>query len=109
VILASPTGPFGLLDAAGRRRPIRAVPGELAAAAGSERITVNIDGPGIAAVAFRRGGATRILAANLTDQPIPLALPQGFGEVGQIGKTGELTKPARAGVLDPYRTHIFST
>lgn len=74
LILAAPTGPFGLLNEDGTLRPLQAVHAELATAAGSERYGISIDRPGVAAIAFRVGEAIRVLAANLTSAPIEVKL-----------------------------------
>jgi hypothetical protein len=109
LILAAPTGRFGLLDAAGRPLPIQAVHAELAAASGAERHDIAVDHPAIAAVAYRAADGLRILIANLTDADVELALPASVGKVGIIEPSAAIApvggKPI---VLRRYRTMLLT-
>jgi hypothetical protein len=110
LILAAPTGRFGLVSEAGARLPIQAVHAELAEAAGRERYAVAIDQPGLAAVAFRLGAVVRILVANLTATEITLALPDGLGVIGLLDETATWSTPlAGRTILEPNRTILLST
>ena len=110
LILAAPTGRFGLVTENGVRRPLQAVHAELAEAAGAERYTVTIDRPGLAALAFRSGGVIRMLVANLTPGEIPLDLPDGLCAIGLLDKTGVWSAPpAGPTPLGPYRTTLLAT
>lgn len=84
LVLAAPSGPFGLVDDRGRPRPFHGVHAELAAAAGSERLAADPDRPGIAALAWRNGPAARVLVANLTPDDIDLELPAGVKTVSLV-------------------------
>jgi hypothetical protein len=106
LILAAPTGPFGLVSEDGSQRPLQIVHAELAAAAGAERYAVSIDHPDVAAIAFRVGRNIRMLIANLTSTLIEVALPSG-GKLLCIA--GENTQPARPPCrsLGPYSFGVF--
>ncbi|PBC03776.1 hypothetical protein [Mesorhizobium sp. WSM3860] len=106
LILAAPTGPFGLLNEDGSQRPLQAVHAELAAAAGAERHHLAVDHSGVAAVAFRLGDTVRVLAANLTARPIETTLPPGAKLLRMAGGN---TKPAQSlsRSLGPYCFEIF--
>jgi hypothetical protein len=108
LILAAPSGPFGLLDGPGRRRPLQAVHAALAAAAAAERYAVFADHPGIAAVAFGKPGAVRILVANLTCDPIDVSPPPRANFLGIVDANARIVKPS-AGVqsLGPFRCMIL--
>lgn len=109
LILAAPTGRFGLLDAAGKRRPLQAVHVELAAASGAERRAVAVDRSGIAAVAYRTGDSTRMLVANLTAEDIEISVPQAFQSAGVIEPSAKAsTLPAKQLNLDRYRTMMLT-
>ena len=110
LILATPTGRFGLIDRAGARHPLQAVHAELARAAGAERHTASIDQPGLAAVAFRTGAVIQILVANLTATEISLIVPDEIGAAGLLDETAAWSKPqAGPTILEPYRTIQLST
>jgi D-apionolactonase len=110
LILAAPTGRFGLVNGAGARHPLQAIHAELAKAAGAERHAVTFDRPGLAALAFRTGAAIRILVANLTAAEIPLILPDSVGAVGLLDETAGWSKPPTGRtILGPYRAILFST
>lgn len=100
LILAAPTGPFGLLNEEGSRRPLQAVHAQIAEAAGVERYRISSDWPGVAAIAFRRGNTIRVLAANLTPVPIDIALSS---DAKLLCVAGEDTKPAKC----PLTTHTL--
>ncbi len=108
LIIASPTGSFGLLGPTGIRLPLQAVHAELATAAGAERYEVLVDRPGIAAVAYRLGDDIRILVANLTPVAINVSTPAGAQLVGVIDRSANLTKPHRnQPILEPYRSMVL--
>ncbi|WP_152536241.1 hypothetical protein [Mesorhizobium loti] len=106
--MAAPTGPFGVLDDLGRRRPLQAVHSELASAAGAERFEVLVDHPGIAAIAYRAGGHIRIIVANLTPIDVKVSVPPGARLVGVIGKDANLAKPGHnQPTLRSYRSMVL--
>lgn len=107
LIFAAPTGPFGLLDDLGHRRPLQAVHAELAAASGTERYNVLVDHPGIAAIAYRLGEEIRILAANLTADTIELTIPPGAELLRVIAASANLEKVAFLQQLAPYGSVIL--
>jgi hypothetical protein len=110
LILAAPTGRFGLLDAAGERRPLQAVHAELAAASGAERREVVVDRSGIAAVAYRTGEGTRILIANLTAEDIELSIPDTFHVLRIIEPLAKMSiLQSKQLVLHRYRTIALTT
>jgi hypothetical protein len=109
LIIAAPTGQFGLLDDTGRPRHLRAVHAELAAAANAERYEVIVDRPGITAIAYRVGEGTRILVANLTADDIEISIPPNMQSVDV---TDQVTKPLasqRQRNLGRYRTMVLCT
>lgn len=110
LILAAPTGQFGLLNAAGGRQLIQAVHAELAAASGAERCEVAVNRSGIAAVAYRTGESIRILIANLTAEDIELSIPPAIQIVGIIEPSAKMEalqgKPL---ILDRYRTIMLTS
>jgi hypothetical protein len=75
LVLAAPTGPFGLLGAAGDARPALAVHAWLSQAAGKPYLAVHTGRPDIAAIAFRDGEDIVLLVANLSGTRIELDLP----------------------------------
>ena len=110
LILAAPTGRFGLVNGAGTLRPLQAVHAELAKAAGAERYAVAIDPPGLAAMAFRADAVIRILVANLTATEISLTLPDEVGMIGVLDKNAAWSTPSAGRTsLGPYRTMLLST
>lgn len=113
LILAAPTGPFGLLDDLGHRRPLQAIHAELAGASGTKRYEVVVDHPAIAAFAYRRGESIRILAANLSAASIALSIPQDVKLVGYVDANANLVDcENRNASIAPYRTivlHILNT
>lgn len=109
LIIASPTGPFGLLGPTGTRCPVQAVHAELAAASGAECCEVVVDRPGIAAVAYRTGESTRIMIANLTAQDVELSIPPGIRPVGLIEPSAKMaTLQGRPLILGRYRTAMLT-
>lgn len=107
VTLAAPTGDFGVLDAQGRARPIAAVVGELARAAGTDVIEAEHVVPGIAALGFRSGDGTRMLLANLTSEATAITLPRGTSaSLIQGDSTVPTALHAGALTLPAYRTAI---
>jgi hypothetical protein len=70
-------GPQGLAGD-GRLHPVFHVMDALAAAGGKPRVTVSIDGKGVAALAWRDGAATRLLLANQGPAAVGVALPAGL-------------------------------
>ncbi|MEI9412444.1 hypothetical protein [Mesorhizobium salmacidum] len=109
LILAAPTGRFGLLNAAGERRPLQAVHAELAAASGAERCEVASDRSGIAAVAYHTGDGTRILVANLTPEDIEISVPQALQSAGVIEPSAKVaTLRSKRLILDRYRTIMLT-
>lgn len=107
LIIASPTGRFGLLDATGNPRPLQAVHAELAAVAGAERCEVAIDRPDIAAVAYRAGASLRILVANLTPGEVEISLPPAMRLAGIVDRTANLSVP-QGTRLSAYRTMLLT-
>lgn len=108
LVVAAPTGPFGVLDDLGRRRPLQAVHSELASAAGAECFEVLVDHPGIAAVAYRAGEHVRIIVANLTPIDVKISVPPGARLVGVIGKNANLAKPNHnQPILGSYRSMVL--
>ncbi|MER9596025.1 hypothetical protein [Mesorhizobium sp. M0244] len=109
LIVASPTGSFGLLNGAGGRLPVQAVHAELATASGAERYEVAVDRSGIAVVAYRIGESTRLLIANLTAEDIKLSIPPAIRPVGIIESSGKVsTLQSRPLILDRYRTVMLT-
>ena len=103
LILAAPTGPFGLLNEIGSQRPLQAVHAQLAAAGGAERFETSVDHAGLATIAFRHGEGIRVLAANLTSLPIEMALPSDTRILGVAGENAKRGKSCQTGhSLGPY-------
>lgn len=108
LILVAPTGPFGLLNADGSRRPLQAVHAQLAAAAGAERYAASSTHPGLVTLAFRLGDHIRILAANLTSVPIRIIPPSDVRLLGVIGEGTKRAKPDLNGcTLGAYCCIVF--
>ncbi|CCV08560.1 conserved hypothetical protein [Mesorhizobium metallidurans STM 2683] len=107
LILASPTGVFGLVDDLDRKRPVQAVHAELSAAAGARRYEVVVDHPGIAAIAYGLGQDIRVLVANLTPDAVEISVPRGVQLLGVIDKNAQLAKSRRNQLLAPYRCAVF--
>lgn len=110
LILAAPTGPFGLLDDSGRLRPVHAVHAELAAAASSDVLQVDLSQAGLAALAYQTVSGRRLLLANLT--PAPLGLPPIVGRrsVKLLSPDGAFRDQGAAEQhpqLGSYRTALF--
>jgi hypothetical protein len=67
--------------------------------------------PGLAAVAFRRAGAPRALAANLTPDGMVIRLPGMFTTASLVERDGSLSVLPIAGgeaALGPYRTVVLA-
>jgi hypothetical protein len=108
LIIASPTGSFGLLGPTGIRVPLQAVHAELATAAGAERYDITTDLSGLSAVAYRFGEYIRVLAANLTPVAMNVSIPQGAQLVGVIDRSASLTMPHHnQPILEPYRSMVL--
>ncbi|TPJ61046.1 hypothetical protein [Mesorhizobium sp. B2-7-1] len=109
LILAAPTGSFGLLNEAGSRRPLQAVHAELAAASGAERYETSVDHPGLAAIGFRVGKNIRVLVANLTALPIEIAPPPDAKKLlGVAGGNARLANSCLTGhSLGPYCSAVL--
>ena len=108
LIVASPTGRFGLIDATGHPRPMQAVHAELGAAAGAERYAVSVDHPDIAAIAFRSGQSTRVMVANLSAEDVQLAIPGNWDGMLLIGQAAPNPQPVAGQVtLGGYRTMVL--
>ncbi|MEP6564557.1 MAG: hypothetical protein ABJB10_05420 [Mesorhizobium sp.] len=108
LIIASPTGLFGLLGPAGASRPLQAVHAELATAAGAERYEVVVDHPGIAAIAYRYDEYIRVMVANLTPIDVKVSVPSGARLVGVIDKNAILTKPNHnQQTLESYQSMVL--
>jgi hypothetical protein len=109
VTLGAPAGPFGIFNADGSPRPIKAVVAELAAAAGSEGHVLRTGLSGIYGLAYRSGQSRRALIANLTAEPVSLALPTDLAKALLL-RSGAIWSPAQSGRLDlpPYRTALVS-
>ena len=107
--LGAPAGPFGIFNADGSPRPIKAVVAELAAAAGSEGHVLRTGISGIYGIAYRPGQSLRALVANLTAEPVSLALPTNLVKASLL-RPGAIWSPAQSGRLDlpPYRTALLS-
>jgi hypothetical protein len=109
VTLGAPAGPFGIFNADGSPRPIKAVVAELASAAGSEGHVLRTGLSGVYGIAYRPGQSLRALVANLTAEPVSLALPANLAKASLLGP-GAIWSPAQSGRLDlpPYRTALLS-
>ncbi|UDL88753.1 hypothetical protein LGH82_27130 [Mesorhizobium sp. PAMC28654] len=108
LVIASPTGSFGLLGPTGNRLPLQAVHAELATAAGAERHQTLVDHPGIAAIAYRFGDDIRVLVANLTPAAVNVSTPPDARLVGVLDETAKLTKPLHnQPTLEPYRSMVL--
>ena len=107
--LGAPAGPFGILDADGSPRPIKAVIAELASAAGSEGHALSTTIPGVYGIAYGRGNSLRALVANLAAEQVSLTLPAGLAKASLLGP-GAIWSPAPSGRLDlpPWRTALLS-
>ena len=107
--LGAPAGPFGIFNPDGSPRPIKAVVAELAAAAGSEGHVLRTGISGIYGIAYRPGQSLRALVANLTAEPVSLALPTNLVKASLL-RPGAIWSPAQSGRLDlpPYRTALLS-
>jgi quinol monooxygenase YgiN len=110
LVLAAPTGPFGLVDDKSRTRPIHAVHAILSAAAGAERFDVSAGQAGLAALGFYDNGRPRILLANLSPDPVALNLPGDPTSVSLVCQSGEMTAMVAAKALDlpPCRTALVT-
>jgi len=106
LLLASPTGAFGLVDEAGLPRPIQAVHAILAAAAGAERFEVTVVQADLAATGFYHEGRPRLLLANLSTDPIGVEMPSRPAFASLIDRHGQQVSIALEKILDlpPYRT-----
>ncbi|UCI25671.1 hypothetical protein [Mesorhizobium sp. B2-8-5] len=108
LILAAPTGPFGLLNEDGTPRPLQAIHAQLVAAAGTQRYDVSVNHSAVAAVAFQLADEIRILAANLTPAPIEIALAPTAKLQGVTCDDPELVNSHRAShSVGPYGSVAF--
>ena len=71
-------GPSGVAGNDGRPWPVFHAMAALVDASGKERAPTEVDGAPCAALAWKSGGGTRLLVANLGPQPLRLSLPSGF-------------------------------
>lgn len=102
LILATPTGSFGLLDDHAQRRPLQAVHAELASAAGATRYEVFVNHSAISAVAYRLGESIRILVANLTPDAVEVCVPPGLHLNGVIDRNANLARSNHNLLLGSY-------
>lgn len=107
LIMAAPTGPFGLLDDHARRRPLQAVHTELASAAGATRYEVFVNHPAITAVAYRLGERIRILVANLTPDAVDVLIPPSMHLEGIVDRNANLARSSHNWLLGPYRSALL--
>ena len=107
--LGAPAGPFGIFNADGSARPIKAIIAEFASAAGREGHALRADTPGLYGIAYGSGHSFRALVANLTAGPVSLALPAGLAKASLLQPEAGWS-PAQSGRLDlpPYRTALLS-
>jgi D-apionolactonase len=108
LVLAAPTGRFGLVGEADGRTPLQAVHAELAAACGSECYRVTSDHDGVLALAYRLGDLIRILVANLTPNDVALSVAHDVQSVETIDQTGAMSRSRFEPRLGPYRTIVLS-
>jgi hypothetical protein len=86
-------GPQGLCDIDGNLYPVFHVMAALSEAGGKPRIPVEVEGNGVAALAWRDGGSRRLLAANLAPVAATLELPAGLR--GKVLDTAHFDSAAR--------------
>lgn len=107
ITLGAPTGPFGIVNADGSARPIKAIVAELASAASHGHVLVS-GTPGVYGISYGSGQNLRALVANLAPEPVALALPAGLTESSLLlpdatwspAQPGRLALPAwRAALL----------
>jgi hypothetical protein len=108
LVMAAPTGRFGLVDEAGGRTPLQAVHAELAAASGGECYGVTSGHDGVSALAYRLGDLIRILVANLTPNDVALSVAHDVQSVETIDQAGALSRSRFEPRLRPYRTIVLS-
>ena len=110
LLIAAPTGPFGLLDDAFRPRPIRNIHSLLARAAGAERLDVAVNRENTAALAFQDGDIVRVLLSNLTPIAIQFRRPEGTKHASLVGEGIGQPSLGSGATLDvpPYRTALLA-
>jgi hypothetical protein len=111
VTLGAPAGPFGIFNADGSPRPIRAIVAEfgLAAAATSQPLRLGV--PGVHGIAWTGANGPRALVANLTPQSTSLGLPANLAKASLLQPDASWSPSAvQSGRLDlpPYRTALLS-
>lgn len=108
VTLGAPTGPFGIVNADGSARPIEAIVAELASAAGLQGHVLVTGIPGVYGVSCGSGQNLRALIANLTPEPVALALPAGLTESSLLlsDATWSPPQPGRL-ALPAWRTALL--
>lgn len=79
IALAAPSGPFGIVDESGARRPIQAALLALGRFAGEPVVPVEGLGDGLVGLVTTGPGRRRAVIANPTLEPRALALPEGAG------------------------------
>lgn len=111
LVLAAPAGMFGLLDVAGRQRPLHGVHAELSAMAGAEHVEAQVDRLGLAVLACRTTSSTLVLAANLTPEPIDAVLDRPVLAAAILEPESYWAKqePRETVTIGPYRTMMFTT
>jgi hypothetical protein len=109
--LGAPVGPFGIFNADGSSRPIRAVVAELVSVAGSQCRPFRTGIPGVYGLAHGAGNGSRALIANLTPEPVSLALAPEFDKIARLRPDATWSAPTEIlGGLDlqPYRSALLS-
>jgi hypothetical protein len=91
LVVASPAGPFGLVDDEAKARPIATTHALLAAATGSARVEASCNMPGLAIAAFDTADGLRMLVANLTPESIRLEIPAPLRAAEMLEPDGNMT------------------
>ncbi|MEP9386396.1 hypothetical protein [Mesorhizobium sp. KR9-304] len=110
LILAAPSGPFGIFNADGSSRPIKAVVTELASASGLEGHALHTGIPGVYGIAYGSGRNRKALVANLSPEPVSLTFPAGLTSASLLQPEAAWSAAAQQGDrldLPPYRTALL--
>lgn len=99
IALAAPSGPFGIIDESGARRPIQAALVALARFQGEPVVPVEGLGEGLVGLVTAGRGRRRALIANPTLEPRSLALPEGAG-VAVLAGDGRRNRLGPLAVID---------
>ena len=101
--LAGPSGVLGVEASEGRVRPVFHVMRALCGATGAACVDLAVEGEGVAALAWRRDGGTRILAANTTGRMMKPRWTSRCARKSSMWAASQAALPIPAGSTTPAR------